>query len=130
MAIQDAWKAVYKGWLKNRYYSEPVQFVPIADPTKPRAVVMGIDAERQRESSNTDEDQDERVTVFILRDEDDPDVGGVKELYLNDQIIRAAEFDPNNEPFSHTGEIVERGQHYIRAVFSRYRRVAQGPGGN
>lgn len=84
------------------------------------------------ESRETNEDLNtvdkvERIEVFIHRDTENEN-GGVDDLYHGDKYIRDPEFDSNQAPFIFNGRILEKGQHYIRAEFERYRRNSQGAG--
>lgn len=127
MTLQATIKATYRLILSER--GESVVFVDPRGEVEKRTIVVSITANKRDNTDQRTHDNLERIEVFCLRDEADPDYGGVQELYAGARIYRDGDEDQNNDRgFGFSGEIMEQGPSYYRAVFHRQIRIAHGRG--
>lgn len=127
MTLRGVIKAVIKANHLSSFFAEPVTFTPKATGT-PRTVTMSIEPQTDRDQDGLTEDRRERIKVKMLTDVADADVGGVAQLFIGDKLVRASTYDPDSTPFIFNGEIEERSETTIVAIFSRYGRTVQGRG--
>ncbi len=127
MSFQSTLKSIYKTNVLGGFFSEPVTFTPIETGVA-RSVTMSVTHRQERKESETSEDNFEYFECEFLTDESDEDVGGIDVLQLQDSFVRSSTYDSNSAAIVFAGNILERGRHYIRAEFQRYKRVAQGRG--
>lgn len=132
MALQTRIKTIYKKQILSSKFAEEVTFRASGETNadNDRTITMSLTPRQQVDNPGDEISVGEldELEAFMLRDESDADVGGVDALSYSDRFTRSSTYDPSSVPFTFKGEILERGQHYIRAIFSRKRQEAQGPG--
>lgn len=110
-----------------REVGEPVQIATADAPNDWRPVVASITPEQRRDESGSTIETPERVEVFTLRDQNDPDYSGISSAVFGLRMKR----DPDNDPqagrvYLFNGEVLEQGHHYYRLVFERPRTIRRG----
>jgi hypothetical protein len=80
-----------------------------------RPVRVSVTESASRDPAEYGVEEHERIEVFFLRDSEK----GILEVSPATQFVRSSEFDQDNRPFTFNGSIVEKGEHYLRAEFSR-----------
>ena len=95
-----------------------------SEPNNWRKITASITPERRRDVSSESVHLPERIEVFLLRDEGDPDYSGVAGLVFTTKLKRSSAEDPDPaHEFVFRGEFLEQGRHYYRAIFERTKRV-------
>lgn len=106
---------------------ETVTVAEASAPTTWRTIIASLTPEQRRDGNERTIDLPERIEVFCLRLEDDPDYSGIDQLVFGMLLKRAAVDDPQpTKPFVFRGEFLEQGLHYYRAIFERPKRISQG----
>lgn len=104
---------------------EPVTIAVPKSPDDYRLITASITPERRRNDADRMNELNERIEVFVLRDEGDTTYSGINKLVYGTLLKRSSDEDPRpNDPFKFGGEFLEQGLHYYRAIFERAKRVA------
>ena len=80
------------------------------------------------EDEQYEDRREEKLRVWVFRDQDDEDVGGIRNLTRDYQLKRDPTFDDNQTAFHFAGVIFEQGRDYTVAEFVRVRSDYLGQG--
>jgi hypothetical protein len=108
-------------------HAENGQFARRSTPATKKQLVASVTVRQTETETDQTLETPTLIEVMFLRDEANAK-GGVNQLQTGDLYWRDVTFDSDQRPFSWTGEILEQGEHYTRAVFQRFNLVSQGKG--
>lgn len=123
-------KAKYKRYLQRSGKVERAQVSAdggLADPW--RTISCSVSVEQQQDKGEYITEDRETIRVWVYRDQDDEDVGGIRDLTRDYQLKRDPTFDANQTPFTFNGTIVEQGRDYQVGEFDRATPQFVGQGG-
>lgn len=111
--------------LSTDYFGETVTFYPVGRGS-PREVTGHIANDQQANIDQGNEETVEQIVFTCLRDEADPDCGGIESIRVGAGIVRDPASDPNPLRYVFAGEIRELQPFKWKLVFVRHLDSSQG----